>query len=216
MLNNPLRYTDSSGYSVDCGLGESGCSNKPTYMPQGESKPPKEEDNSGEDGDNSDGDDEIVMGPPKLEEDLSSLLNVPSSVTLHPSNTILGDKNTFGGYVPVYSNGVLVGYRVARYSSDLSTIRIDLQAINPSKYLKMSIDNIVAGQLLKTVELVGSKTMFSIATRLSVASNVYDFVSIANEVIVFDGNIEIDPVMMYPQNIVSFPDPSVYFDIPIP
>ena len=31
--NNPVRYTDPSGHSVDCGLGESGCQDNPTYTP---------------------------------------------------------------------------------------------------------------------------------------------------------------------------------------
>jgi hypothetical protein len=37
MRNNPVRYVDPSGHSVDCGIGESGCS-PGTYRPQS-SKP---------------------------------------------------------------------------------------------------------------------------------------------------------------------------------
>ncbi|MBK8616274.1 MAG: hypothetical protein IPN96_03990 [Anaerolineales bacterium] len=42
-LNNPLRYTDPSGHSVDCGLGESGCQNKPTYINPDGSEPSKDD-----------------------------------------------------------------------------------------------------------------------------------------------------------------------------
>ncbi|MCE9646910.1 MAG: DUF11 domain-containing protein [Chloroflexi bacterium] len=76
-LNNPIRYNDPTGHSVDCGLGESGCKNKPIYMPPGRGSRGDNSSRGGDDNDNSDLEDDLGQHSNHQNLDLNFVLSNP-------------------------------------------------------------------------------------------------------------------------------------------
>ncbi len=187
VLNNPVNLVDPSGHEPKNGNGAcyditwgNACVNaNGTLIKEGNGKGGAIKKTSN-----------IIIGP-KLEESIPD--NVPANNTMHPVDIVLGNKNTFGSYVAVYSpENKIIGYRIASYKPNYSSVSIDWTAVNFGDFVKMGADNIIAGQLLKTMEIYGSKTMLALASKLNALSTVYDITSTANKLIVVDGVIYVN------------------------
>ncbi len=181
VTNNPLRYTDPTGHMEEDD-DDGGC-----YLCGGGG--------GGSGGGDGEEDDEVVMGPPEPDYDLSSLRGVPSNITLHPSDIILGGKHTVVGYVPVYSDGVLIGYEAVYYSPDYSTADWNWDANGTTHTWGFAIAEGGLETLKylgkKMLTKAGAKTLISVIGKSQWAIAIYTTADRVNDSVIVKGNLRI-------------------------